>query len=101
VLSLLHTVLALQFYLSLFVLKNQDSLRNLKDMLLENTVATHLENFCTYDTYIFFISAFNIPHLDKKPLQEVVRPARGALARVIILNSITSSNKDGIRVVDD
>lgn len=49
----------------------------------------------------FFISAFNIPHLDKKPLQEVVRPARGALARVIILNSITSSNKDGIRVVDD
>jgi len=73
-------------------------------MLLENTVATHIWefeqiHFCTCD--IFFISAFNVPHLDKKPLQEVVRPARGALARVIILNSITSSTKVRTRVVDD
>ena len=51
-----------------------------------------------------YISAFTIPDLEKKPLQNVVRPQKGALSRVgvitmycilwsVTIDKITFSNK--------
>jgi len=37
-----------------------------------------------YSIIAFLSSAFNVPDLEKKPTQEVVRPPVGALARVSI-----------------
>ncbi|XP_063445753.1 uncharacterized protein LOC134725669 [Mytilus trossulus] len=42
-------------------------------------------------------NAFNIPNLDKKPLQEVVRPSRGALART--LKPLTDAEEARMNVV--
>ena len=52
----------------------------------------HYKEFCD-----MMENAFNIPHLDKKPLQEVVRPARGALART--LKPLTEAEEARIAVV--
>lgn len=52
----------------------------------------HYKEFCD-----MMENAFNVPHLDKKPLQEVIRPPRGALART--LKPLTDAEEARICVV--